>query len=170
MLPQVFHRVIPLDNNVGSGNLWSVKVRPTHRVGWQDARVEGVQHSTDRTRLCPCGRPVSLSLRRDLCAVCHRERRHARATETRIERAFQLARLELRSQRKGALVMLFETLQQQLRSGELRTPQLNDENRRRFGLGPQVVVREAVASDRIVAVSDEEWSRRLLERRERRLA
>jgi hypothetical protein len=42
----------------------------------------------------------------------------------------------------------FESFQKRLRAGELRTPDLDDRNRRAFGLSPQVVVRDAYAADR----------------------
>jgi hypothetical protein len=64
--------------------------------------------------------------------------------------------------------MMLEVLQKLLRSGELTPPELNQANRDRFGL-PQFVVREAVASDRVVSFSEAEWQRRLLKRRQERL-
>lgn len=66
--------------------------------------------------------------------------------------------------------VLFQSFQKRLRAGELRSPDLNEANRRRFRIGPQVVTREAVIADRIVAMSDAEWERRLIERRQQRLA
>lgn len=42
----------------------------------------------------------------------------------------------------------FESFQKRLRSGELYTPELNDQNRRLFGLPSQMVVREAFIADR----------------------
>jgi hypothetical protein len=55
------------------------------------------------------------------------------------------------------MATLYEVLQKQLRSGELRTPELNDRNRQLFGLAPQVVVREAVPADREVSVDQAKW-------------
>lgn len=37
----------------------------------------------------------------------------------------------------------FESFKKRLRSGELRTPELNDQNRQLFGLPSQIVQREA---------------------------
>lgn len=53
-------------------------------------------------RCCPCGRPVAISGRRPTCALCARVERRQRAIETRIERAFQLARARQRAARKAA--------------------------------------------------------------------
>lgn len=44
----------------------------------------------------------------------------------------------------------FQSFQKRLSSGELYTPELNDQNRRLFGLPSQMVVREAFAADREV--------------------
>jgi hypothetical protein len=65
--------------------------------------------------------------------------------------------------------MLYETLQQLLRAGELRTPELDNQNRRLHGLPSQVIVREAFIADREVAVDRVLWeamrvSKRLAER------
>jgi hypothetical protein len=44
--------------------------------------------------------------------------------------------------------MLYETLQKLLRAGELKSPDLNDSNRRLFNVPSQTVVREAFMADR----------------------
>jgi hypothetical protein len=44
--------------------------------------------------------------------------------------------------------MLYETLQKLLRAGELKSPDLNDSNRRLFNVPSQMVVREAFMADR----------------------
>ena len=62
-----------------------------------------------------------------------------------------------------------QVLQQRLRTRELGPPQLNDQNRQRFGL-PVQIVREAVAADRIVSMSEDEWRVHRLQRRQRQLA
>jgi hypothetical protein len=53
--------------------------------------------------------------------------------------------------------MFYETLQQLLRAGELRTPELDNQNRRLHGLPSQVIVREAFIADREVAVDRVLW-------------
>lgn len=61
----------------------------------------------------------------------------------------------------------FDSFQKRLRAGELTPPQLDDENRRRFGI-PQFVVREAVPASRPTGVSEETWqSLRLARKLER---
>ncbi len=55
----------------------------------------------------------------------------------------------------------FKSFQKRLSAGELRSPHLDDSNRRLFGLPSQVVVREAFIADREVAV--DQAKRRLLE-------
>jgi hypothetical protein len=42
----------------------------------------------------------------------------------------------------------FKSFQKRLGAGELRTPELNDQNRRLFGIPSQIVVREAFMADR----------------------
>jgi hypothetical protein len=42
----------------------------------------------------------------------------------------------------------FQAFQKRLRDGELATPDLNDQNRRLFGIPSQTVVREAFIADR----------------------
>jgi len=42
----------------------------------------------------------------------------------------------------------FKAFQKRLRNGELATPDLNDQNRRLFGIPSQIVVREAFMADR----------------------
>jgi hypothetical protein len=68
--------------------------------------------------------------------------------------------------------MLYETLQQLLRSGQLRTPDLDNSNRRLFNIPSHVVVREAFMSDRVVAADKAAWdanqaARRLFKQIER---
>jgi hypothetical protein len=68
--------------------------------------------------------------------------------------------------------MFYETLQQLLRAGELRTPELDNQNRRLHGLPSQVIVREAFIADRVVAADQATWdanqaARRLFKRIER---
>jgi hypothetical protein len=53
--------------------------------------------------------------------------------------------------------MLYETLQQLLRTNQLRTPELDNQNRKLFGIPSQVVVREAFIADRQVSVDREAW-------------
>jgi hypothetical protein len=61
--------------------------------------------------------------------------------------------------------MLYETLQQLLRTNQLKAPELNDRNRQLFGLAPQVVVREAVPADREVGVDSLVWDAWHVQRR-----
>ena len=59
----------------------------------------------------------------------------------------------------------FECLQKRLRTRELATPELNDQNRRLHGLPSQVVVREAFIASRETP-GEFEWE---LQRQRRRL-
>jgi hypothetical protein len=53
--------------------------------------------------------------------------------------------------------MLLETLQKLLRTNELKTPDLNDSNRRLFSLPSQFVQREAFIADRVAFVDRAKW-------------
>jgi hypothetical protein len=53
--------------------------------------------------------------------------------------------------------MLYETLQQLLRTGELSTPQLDNQNRQLFHLPSVMVQREAFVADRVVSVDQAKW-------------
>lgn len=53
--------------------------------------------------------------------------------------------------------MLYETLQQLLRTGELASPQLNDQNRKLFHLPSVMVQREAFIAARVVGVDQAKW-------------
>lgn len=61
--------------------------------------------------------------------------------------------------------VLFDAFQKRLRSQELGAPELNDLNRRRFGLSHQHVVRESVPADRCLGVDQEAWERLRINRR-----
>lgn len=59
----------------------------------------------------------------------------------------------------------FETFQKRLRTRQLGTPELNDQNRRLFGIPSQIVVREAYMASRETP-SEIEWE---FQRQQRRL-
>lgn len=54
-----------------------------------------------------------------------------------------------------------QVLQMRRRNGELLTPELNDSNRRLYGLPSQIVVREAFVADREGIVDSYQGERRL---------
>lgn len=60
----------------------------------------------------------------------------------------------------------FKSFQKRFGAGELRTPDLNDSNRRLFGLPSQLVQREAFLAVPVRGMSEAEWA---VERQQRRL-
>jgi hypothetical protein len=59
----------------------------------------------------------------------------------------------------------FEVLQKRLRTRELRTPELDNQNRKLFGIPSQMVVREAFMADREVAIEAAAWDALRVNRR-----
>lgn len=58
----------------------------------------------------------------------------------------------------------FDSFQKRLGAGQLAAPQLNNENRRRFGI-PQFVVREAVPVENPTGVDFQTWEQVRRERK-----
>jgi hypothetical protein len=63
----------------------------------------------------------------------------------------------------------FECFQKRLRSGELRTPDLNDSNRRLYNIPSQIVVRESFIASRETVHDTNLWDAKRRSERQQRI-